>query len=77
VGLAPYALYGLLLIVFVIGYLAALARFLCAGPDGQAAMERLMLTSANAVVSILTLTCATPPRSGSTAERRSGQSPPP
>jgi hypothetical protein len=70
VGLAPYAIYGLLLAVFMIGYLAALARYLCAGPDGQEAMERLMVTSANAIVSILTLTCASPARSAIPAKRR-------
>jgi len=68
VALAPYAVCGLLLLVFVIGYLAALARYLCAGPDGQAAMERLVVTSANAIVSILTLTCAAPPRTVSPAK---------
>jgi hypothetical protein len=70
VGLAPYAIYGLLLAVFMIGYLAALARYLCAGPEGQEAMERLMVTSANAIVSILTLTCASPARSAIPAKRR-------
>jgi hypothetical protein len=60
VGLAPYAIFGLLLLVFLIGYLAALARYLCAGQEGQEAMERLMVTSANAIVSILTLTQASP-----------------
>jgi len=61
VGLAPYAVLGLLLLVFLIGYLAALARYLCAGPEGQEAMERLLMISANAIVSILTLTLASPP----------------
>jgi hypothetical protein len=61
VGLAPYAILGLLLLVFLIGYLAALARYLCAGPEGQEAMERLVVTSANAIVSILTLTQASSP----------------
>ena len=61
VGAAPYALYALLFGVFVIGYLAALAGYLWAGPERQSAMERLIVVSANAVVSILTLTVATPP----------------
>lgn len=70
VGLAPYAIYSLLLVVFVIGYLAALARYLCAGPEGQAAMERLMVTSANAIVSIVTLTCTSPTRTEDPSARQ-------
>jgi hypothetical protein len=54
VGVAPYAVSALLYLVFVIGYLAAILRYLCAGPTGQHAMERLITMSANAVVSILT-----------------------
>jgi hypothetical protein len=61
VGLAPYAVLGLLLVIFAVGYLAALARYLCAGPGGQEAMERLVMLSVNAVVSILTLNAAAPP----------------
>ena len=61
VGLAPYAICALLFTVFVIGYLAALARYLCAKPGEQEAMERLITVSANAIVSILTLTAATLP----------------
>jgi hypothetical protein len=56
VGAAPYAICVLLCVVFVIGYLAALIRYMCAGPGGQEAMERLITVSANAIVSILTLT---------------------
>jgi hypothetical protein len=55
VGVAPYAICALLYVVFVIGYLAAVLRYLCAGPDGQQAMARLIAVSASAVVSILTL----------------------
>ncbi|HEY5985648.1 MAG TPA: hypothetical protein VIV12_04585 [Streptosporangiaceae bacterium] len=55
VGTAPYAICALLYTVFVIGYLAAVARCLCAKSE-QEAMERLITVSANAVVSILTLT---------------------
>ena len=58
VGLVPYAVWALLIAVFAVGYLAALARFLCAGPGGADALERLVLVSANAVVAILTLTSA-------------------
>jgi hypothetical protein len=61
VALAPYAICALLLTVFMIGCLAALIRYLCAKPDEQQAMERLITVSANAIVSILTLTAATVP----------------
>jgi hypothetical protein len=56
VGTAPYAICAMLYIVFVIGYFAALVRILCAKSGGQEAMERLITVSANAIVSILTLT---------------------
>jgi hypothetical protein len=55
VALAPCALWALLLSVFIVGYLAALARCMCRTGD-QAAMERMIMVSACAVVSILTLT---------------------
>jgi hypothetical protein len=61
VGLAPYAVWTLLLTVFVMGYIAALARYLWAKPEEHDAMERLITISANAVVSILTLSPAAPP----------------
>ncbi|HEX3924644.1 MAG TPA: hypothetical protein VHY31_20335 [Streptosporangiaceae bacterium] len=56
VGLAPYVIWGFLIVMFVIGYFAALLRCLRANADEQDAMERLIAISANAVVSILTLT---------------------
>ncbi len=55
VGVAPYVVCTLLCLVFIVGYLAAVLRYLWAGPDGQHAMERLITVSANAVVCILTL----------------------
>jgi hypothetical protein len=61
VSLAPYGLLGLLFLVFAVGYLAALVRYLCAGSEGQEAMKCLMMISANAIVSILTLTQISPP----------------
>jgi hypothetical protein len=61
VGLAPYAVCGLLFVVFVIGYLAAVSRYLWAKPAQHDAMERLITVSANAVVAILTLTTAAAP----------------
>lgn len=69
VGLAPYAICGLLLGVFVVGYLAALARYLWAQPGEQEAMERLIMVSANAVVSILTLTAPALPVQGKPPRR--------
>jgi len=56
VGTAPYAICAMLYLLFVIGYLAALIRYMCAKSGGQEAMERLITVSANAIVSILTLT---------------------
>ena len=56
VGTAPYAICAMLYVVFVVGYLAALMRYMCAKSGGQEAMERLITVSANAIVSILTLT---------------------
>jgi hypothetical protein len=55
VALTPCALWALLLSVFIAGYLAALARCMCRTGD-QEAMERMIMVSACAVVSILTLT---------------------
>jgi ABC-type Na+ efflux pump permease subunit len=72
VGTAPYAICAMLYIVFVIGYFAALVRFLCAKSGGQEAMERLITVSANAIVSILTLSPAklpTPARQSPTPSR--------
>jgi hypothetical protein len=54
VGVAPYAVCALLYLVFGLGYLAAVLRFLCAGTAGQQAMERLIAISASAVVGIVT-----------------------
>src|SRR5215471_405154 len=58
VGAGPCALYAMLYSGFVLGYLAAVTRYLCARAEGQRAMERLIMTSANSVVTILTLTRA-------------------
>jgi hypothetical protein len=61
VGAAPYAVCALACSIFLIGYLTALARYVCSGPEGQEAMERLIVISANSVVGILTLTGVRPP----------------
>ncbi|HEY1623976.1 MAG TPA: hypothetical protein VGG16_09260 [Streptosporangiaceae bacterium] len=55
VAVAPYVVCALLYATFIVGYLAAVLRYVCSGADGQQAMERLITVSANAVVSILTL----------------------
>jgi hypothetical protein len=60
-AVAVGAVWALLLAVFVIGYTAALARYLWAKPEEHDAMERPITISANAVVSILTLSLAAPP----------------
>lgn len=57
VGAAPYAVCTLAWSIFLIGYLTALIRYVCSGPEGQESMERLIAISANSVVGILTLTC--------------------
>lgn len=61
VGLAPYAIWGLLLTAFVIGYIATLLRYLCCKPEERDDAERFITVSANAIVSILTLTATTIP----------------
>jgi hypothetical protein len=55
VGVAPFALCALLYATFIVGYLAAVLRYVCSGTDGQRAMERLIIVSARAVVTVLTL----------------------
>jgi hypothetical protein len=58
VGLAPYVVLGALYAIFVIGYIPAVFCYLCSGHDRQDAIHRLITTSANAIVSLLTLTPA-------------------
>lgn len=70
-GLAPYAVFALLLGVFAVGYVAALARFLRGRPGDQQAMERLIVVSASAVVAILTLTAPVLPAQPKRAARPS------
>jgi hypothetical protein len=72
VGIAPYAVCALLFTVFVIGYLAALTRCLCAKPEQQEIRERLITVSANAIVSIMTLTACT----SSVPVKQSAKAPP-
>ena len=68
VGVAPYAICAMLYVVFVIGYLAALTK-----SGDQEAMERLITVSANAIVSILTLTTTKlPPQARQPSTARTG-----
>lgn len=55
IAVAPFAISLLLCILFAIGYLAAVFRYVRAEAGERDAMERLITLSANAVVSILTL----------------------
>jgi hypothetical protein len=55
VALAPYAVYGLLLTMLLLTFVAALARCIRAGPGGEEAMERLVNVAVMAIVSVLTL----------------------
>lgn len=61
VGAAPYAVCVLAYSVFLIGYMTALIRYICSGPEAQESMERLIAISANSIVGILTLTRVTLP----------------
>jgi hypothetical protein len=56
VGLAPYAILAALYAVFMIGYVPGVICFLCSGGERQDAADRLITTSASAIVSLLTLT---------------------
>jgi hypothetical protein len=58
VGLAPYVIVAALYALFVIGYVPAVICYLCSDHDRQDAVDRLITTSANAIVSLLTLTPA-------------------
>jgi hypothetical protein len=62
VALAPYAVLALLVVVFSVGYLAAVARFMWRVND-QESLRQLIMVSTCAVVSIMTLTVPPlPPR---------------
>jgi hypothetical protein len=58
VGLAPYVIVASLYAIFVIGYIPAVTCYLCSAQDRQDAVDRLITTSANAIVALLTLTPA-------------------
>lgn len=58
VGLAPYVIMAALYAIFVIGYIPAVICYLCSDEGRQDAVDRLIMTSANAIVSLLTLTPA-------------------
>lgn len=56
VGLAPYAIFVIVYVLFAIGYVPAVICFLCSGRQRQDALTRLITTSANALVAMLTFT---------------------
>jgi len=71
VGLAPYVILAALYATFVIvGYVPAVICYLFFGASGQDAGDRLIMTSACAIVALLTLT---PPASGSGRTRPTGK----
>lgn len=55
VAVVPYSICLLLCSVFAIGYLTAVRRYLRAEAPEREAMERLIMISAEAIVSVLTL----------------------
>lgn len=58
VGLAPYAIVAALYAIYIVEHVLAAICYLCSGRDRQDAIEHLITTSANAIVSLLTLTPA-------------------
>jgi hypothetical protein len=56
IGLAPYVILASLYALFIIGYVPAVICYLSASQDRQDAADRLITTSADAIVSLLTLT---------------------
>lgn len=56
VGLAPYVILAALYGIFIIGYVPAVICYLCSGRSKQDAVDRLITTSACAIVALLTLT---------------------
>jgi hypothetical protein len=58
VGLAPYAIVAALYGIYILEHVPAAICYLCSGRDRQDAIDRLITTSTNAIVSLLTLTPA-------------------
>lgn len=56
VALAPYVVVASLYAIFIIGYIPAVVCYLFCGQDRQDAINRLITTSADAIVCLLTLT---------------------
>jgi hypothetical protein len=70
VGLAPYALLAALYAIFIVGYVPAVICYLSCGSNGQDAADRLIKTSACAIVALLTLT---PPANRDLCTHRPGK----
>jgi hypothetical protein len=56
VSLAPYVVVTSLYAIFIVGYIPAVVCYLFSSPDRQDAISRLITTSADAIVFLLTLT---------------------
>jgi hypothetical protein len=58
VGLAPYVIVAALYAIVMLEHVFSVICYLCSGRDRQDAIDRLITTSANAIVALLTLTPA-------------------
>jgi hypothetical protein len=58
VGLAPYVIVAAMYTIFMLEHVPAMICYLCSDRDRQDAIDRLITTSANAIVALLTLTPA-------------------
>jgi hypothetical protein len=63
VGLAPYVIVAALYAIFILEHVPAAICYLCSDQDRQDAIDRLITTSANAIVALLTLTPTNSPAS--------------
>jgi hypothetical protein len=58
VGLAPYMIIAAMYTIFMLEHVPATICYLCSDRERQDAIDRLITTSANAIVALLTLTPA-------------------
>jgi hypothetical protein len=56
VGLAPYTIVAALYAIFILEHVPAVICYLCSDRERQEAIDQLIITSANAIVALLTLT---------------------
>jgi hypothetical protein len=56
VGLAPYVIVAALYAIFMLEHVPVVICYLCSSRERQDAIDRLITTSANAIVALLTLT---------------------